>query len=298
MAPNVGRGCFLCGSKDHDDCELDLDELTIIGEKIGLSGDALRAWLDEEKAKEREARREEAEREARARETELALAREVAALEERNHQLRIRLLEAQNAARARASVRVESVSFMDPGTWISDELKEAERSFLSVRQNTSQSGIDFGASGRQDTVNRGTVVLLGSSTKGTILSCPDNGGERRDENPQRVNVHSSSWLPPVAVTCSAAMGDCPKPKSEITFSDSLLVQRYATSNDVNIVEGSTSHFHQDPGSAALPRIVTGCNFPVAGLVSDASGKSKQDGDSTPVRSNGIPVAENLTGGRA
>ncbi|KAH6947265.1 hypothetical protein HPB50_017845 [Hyalomma asiaticum] len=42
------------------------------------------------------------------------------------------------------------------------------------------------------------------------------------------------------------MGDCPKPKSEMTFSDSSLMQRYATRNDVNMVEGSTSHFPQDP----------------------------------------------------
>ncbi|KAH6931970.1 hypothetical protein HPB50_001860 [Hyalomma asiaticum] len=115
MAPNVGRGCFLCGSKDHNDCDMNLDELTILGEKIGLSGDALQAWLEEENAKEREAQREEAEREARARETELALAREVAALEERNSLLRIRLLEAQNAVRAHASVHVDNVSFMDRG---------------------------------------------------------------------------------------------------------------------------------------------------------------------------------------
>ncbi|KAH6946621.1 hypothetical protein HPB50_014212 [Hyalomma asiaticum] len=115
MAPNVGRGCFLCGSKDHNDCDVNLDELTILGKKIGLSGDALRAWLEEEKAKEREARREEAEREARARETELALACEVAALEERNSLLRIHLLEAQNAARAHASVHVDNVSFLDHG---------------------------------------------------------------------------------------------------------------------------------------------------------------------------------------
>ncbi|KAH6919756.1 hypothetical protein HPB50_029256 [Hyalomma asiaticum] len=115
MAPNVGRGCFLCGSKDHNDCDMNIDELTILGEKIGLSGDALWAWLEEENAKEREAQREEAEGEARARETELALAREVAALEERNSLLRIRLLEAQNAVRAHAPVLVYNVSFMDHG---------------------------------------------------------------------------------------------------------------------------------------------------------------------------------------
>ncbi|KAH6921125.1 hypothetical protein HPB50_027888 [Hyalomma asiaticum] len=95
---------------------MNLDELTILGEKIGLSGDALRAWLEEEKAKEREARREEAEREARARETELALACEVAALEEKISLLRIRFLEAQNAARAHASVHVDNVSFPDHGS--------------------------------------------------------------------------------------------------------------------------------------------------------------------------------------
>ncbi|KAH6933570.1 hypothetical protein HPB50_016342 [Hyalomma asiaticum] len=42
------------------------------------------------------------------------------------------------------------------------------------------------------------------------------------------------------------MGDCPKPKSEMAFADSSLMQRYATRNDANMVEGSTSHFPQDP----------------------------------------------------
>ncbi|KAH6922078.1 hypothetical protein HPB50_008844 [Hyalomma asiaticum] len=94
----------------------------------------------ERKRREREERDREAglklecerrERDERAREAELALAREVAALEERNRQLRLRLLEAENAARARAPVHVNSVSFMDPRTWSSDELNEAKDSFGS-----------------------------------------------------------------------------------------------------------------------------------------------------------------------
>ncbi|KAH6930645.1 hypothetical protein HPB50_015942 [Hyalomma asiaticum] len=224
MAPNVGRGCFLCGSKDHDDCELDLDELTIIGEKIGLSGDALRAWLDEEKAKEREARREEAEREARARETELTLAREIAAIEERNSLLRVRLLEAQNAARARASVDAKSISFVERGPWqCSDKLNEADRSFTSVRRNTSQSDIDSEASGRQDTINGGAVALLGSSTKGTILSSSDNGGERHEEKPQGFNADSPSWVPLGALKSGPVVAECHSAKSEVALSDSSLV---------------------------------------------------------------------------
>ncbi|KAH6946336.1 hypothetical protein HPB50_012865 [Hyalomma asiaticum] len=124
---------------------MDLEELTILGDKLGLSVDTLRAWLEEQSAREREelaeernARREQAEREERAREIEPTLAREIAALGERNSLLRMRLLEAQNAARARASVDTKSISFIERGTWQrSDELNEAERSFTSMKQDTS-----------------------------------------------------------------------------------------------------------------------------------------------------------------
>ncbi|KAH6925574.1 hypothetical protein HPB50_007437 [Hyalomma asiaticum] len=126
-----------------------LEEVISLNQKLALSRDALWAWIEEQstrdrvelaeerkvpledaqlderaretelmlacerRAEEGEARREEAEREAGAREAELALALEVAAPEERNSLFRIRLLQAQNIARDRASVHVDNASFID-----------------------------------------------------------------------------------------------------------------------------------------------------------------------------------------
>ncbi|KAH6931884.1 hypothetical protein HPB50_001310 [Hyalomma asiaticum] len=93
-----------------------------LGEKLGLSGDALRMWIEELNAREtewgteeRDARREQAECEERAREAELTFVREKAALEERNLQLSLRLVEAENAANARASLETGSVGSVDRG---------------------------------------------------------------------------------------------------------------------------------------------------------------------------------------
>ncbi|KAH7955985.1 hypothetical protein HPB52_005318 [Rhipicephalus sanguineus] len=77
---------------------MDLKDLVSASEKLGLTGDALRKWVEEEQARareeraaERDARREQAEREERA----LVLAREKAALDEKILLLRLRLTEAE-----------------------------------------------------------------------------------------------------------------------------------------------------------------------------------------------------------
>lgn len=104
---------------------MDLKDLVSASEKLGLTGDALRKWVEEEQARareeraaERDARREQAEREERA----LVLAREKAALDEKILLLRLRLTEAE----AGAGGRVEPAAVPDRVV----PLKICPRSFM------------------------------------------------------------------------------------------------------------------------------------------------------------------------
>ncbi|KAH6929236.1 hypothetical protein HPB50_025203 [Hyalomma asiaticum] len=101
-----------------------------------------------------------------------------------------------------------------------------------------------GASLKQNVINEGAGAPLDSSREGVLLEFPANNGEYHKESSEEL-IADSLGVPLMAVMCNSGMVECPRLNSEVTYSDSSLIQGDATRNDISMVEDCTIHFHED-----------------------------------------------------
>ncbi|KAH6943134.1 hypothetical protein HPB50_016038 [Hyalomma asiaticum] len=134
---------------------------------------------------------------------------------------------------------------MGSGNWQNSyELHEKETCHTRIGESSVPWGRYPGASQKQNVINEGAGAPLDSSSEGVLLEFPANNGEKHKESSEEL-IADSSGVPLMAVMCNSAMGECPRLNSEVTYSDSSLIQGDATRNDISMVEDCTIHFHED-----------------------------------------------------
>ncbi|KAH6936795.1 hypothetical protein HPB50_022452 [Hyalomma asiaticum] len=85
------------------------------------------------------------------------------------------------------------------------------------------------------------------------------------------------------------MGDCPKPKSEVTFSDPSLMQCGAVGTDASTVEHCVDHFPQDAVSSgdSYYGSVSGGEEQATSAVADKETEMCSDEDASDMRTNNL-----------